>query len=306
MPSSWAAPPCGPRKKASRFHTDRRPCWWMARKCPSWNCGIWRSPNPRLRPKAMPLRNDLLKPISEDKPSGENLRYAPVYEKIKEARREDDDAPQGLWQRERKEADWVLTVKLIGETLATKTKDLQLAAWLAEAMLKREGVAGLRETIDLARGFLEKFWDTLYPELEDGDAELRVGPLQWIGDRLEIPLKQSGITKSGLSWYQYKESRVVGTEESADTNDKKVKRAADIAEGKIPQEDFDKSFDESPKTYYVNLLATFDGAAESIGGLKEVCDQKFGDVAPNFSTLERTLEEVRQTVHILLQKKREK
>ena len=254
----------------------------------------------------MPLRNDLLNPISEDKPSGENLRYAPVYEKIKEARREDDDAPQGLWQRERKVADWVLTVKLIGETLATKTKDLQLAAWLAEAMLKREGVAGLRDTIELIRGLLENFWDTLYPEVEDGDAEFRTAPLQWVGDRLEIPLKQSGITKSGLSWFQYKESRVVGTEESANTNEKKVKRTAEIAAGKIPQEDFDKAVDESPKSYYVNLLATFDGAMESIASLKEVCDQKFGDVAPNFSTLERTLEEVRQNVHILLQKKREK
>src|SRR3984885_6809320 len=171
MPLSSDAPLWGLRKKASRFHTDRRRCWWTARKCPFWNCGIWRSPNPKLRPKAMPLRNDLLNPISEDKPSGENLRYAPIYEKIKEARREDDDAPQGLWQRERKLADWVLTVKLIGETLATKTKDLQLVAWLAEAMLKREGVAGLRETIDLARAYLENFWDTLYPELEDGDVE---------------------------------------------------------------------------------------------------------------------------------------
>jgi type VI secretion system protein ImpA len=254
----------------------------------------------------MPLRNDLLNPISEDKPAGENLRYAPVYEKIKEARREDDDAPQGLWQRERKVADWALTAKLVGETLATKTKDLQLAAWLAEAMLRREGVAGLRDTVVLIRGLLENFWDTLYPELEDGDAEFRAAPLQWVGDRLDIPLKQSGITKSGLSWFQYKESRVVGTEESANTNEKKLKRTADIAAGKIPQEDFDKAFDESPKTYYVNLLATYDGATESLQGLKEVCDQKFGDVAPNFNTLERTIEEVRQTIHILLQKKREK
>jgi type VI secretion system protein ImpA len=254
----------------------------------------------------MPLRNDLLNPISEDKPSGENLRYAPVYDKIKEARREDDDAPQGLWQRERKVADWALTVKLISETLATKTKDLQLVAWLSEAMLKREGVAGLRATIELARGFLENFWDTLYPELEDGDSEFRSAPLQWVGDRLDLPLKQSGITKSGLSFLQYKESRAIGTEESANTNEKKVKRTADIAAGKIPQEDFDKAFEESPKSYYVNLLATYDGASESIKGLKEVCDEKFGDVAPNFNTVERTLEEVRQTIYILLQRKREK
>ena len=158
----------------------------------------------------MPLRNDLLNPISAENPAGENLRYAPVFDKIKEARRQDDDAPQGEWTYERKVADWPLTIKLISETLATKSKDLQLVAWLAEAMLIREGVSGLREVLDLARGLLENFWEGLYPELEDGDAEFRATPLQWIGDRLEIPLKQSRLTKKGLNWFQYKESRAVG------------------------------------------------------------------------------------------------
>src|SRR5258706_423802 len=54
----------------------------------------------------MPLRDDLLNPIPGENPSGANLRYAPVYDKIKEARREDDDAPQGEWKHERKGYDW--------------------------------------------------------------------------------------------------------------------------------------------------------------------------------------------------------
>src|SRR3954451_23819853 len=179
----------------------------------------------------MPLRNDLLNPISTENPAGENLRYAPVYEKIKEARREDDDAPQGEWKRERKVADWPLVIKLIGEALATKSKDLQLAAWLAEAMLRREGVAGLREVLDTIRGFLENFWDGLCPELEDGDAEYRAAPLQWIGDRLGSPLEHTALTRRGLSWFQYKESRAVGTEEAADTDEKRQARLDSIAEG---------------------------------------------------------------------------
>jgi type VI secretion system protein ImpA len=49
----------------------------------------------------MPLRDDLLNPIPGENPSGASLRYEPVYDKIKEARREDDDAPQGEWAHER-------------------------------------------------------------------------------------------------------------------------------------------------------------------------------------------------------------
>lgn len=254
----------------------------------------------------MPLRNDLLNPISAENPAGENLRYAPVYDKIKEARRQDDDAPQGDWTYDRKVADWPLTIKLISETLATKSKDLQLVAWLAEAMLIREGVSGLREVLDLARGFLENFWEGLYPELEDGDAEFRGTPLQWIGDRLEIPLKQSRLTKKGLNWFQYKESRAVGTEEAADTDAKREARQKAIAEGKLTQEVFDADLDATPKQFYVDLLAVYDGTLESLESLSALGDEKFGDVAPSYTKLKGPLAEVRQTVKTLLQKKREK
>src|SRR6185436_10729240 len=127
----------------------------------------------------MPLRDDLLNPIAGDNPSGANLRYAPVFDKIKEARREEDDAPQGDWKRDRKTADSKTVIKLAGETLATKSKDLQLAAWITEAQLRLEGFSGLRQGLDLIRGLIENFWDTLYPEIEDGDLELRVAPVEW-------------------------------------------------------------------------------------------------------------------------------
>jgi len=81
----------------------------------------------------MPLRDDILNPIPGANPSGESLRYAPVYDKIKEARRQDDEGPMGDWQRERKVADWALVLKLGTEAVATKSKDLQLAVWLTEA-----------------------------------------------------------------------------------------------------------------------------------------------------------------------------
>ncbi|MGH9665358.1 MAG: ImpA family type VI secretion system protein, partial [Bryobacteraceae bacterium] len=105
------------------------------------------------------MREDLLNPIAGDNPGGENLRYAPVYDKIKEARREEDDAPQGEWKRDRKVADYALVIKLASEALAAKSKDLQLAAWLTEASLKKEGFGGLRQGLDLLRGIVENFWD---------------------------------------------------------------------------------------------------------------------------------------------------
>ena len=255
----------------------------------------------------MPLRNDLLNPIPGDNPSGRNLRYDPVFDKVKEARREEDDAAQGDWKYERKVADWPLVIKIAGEILATKTKDLQLAAWLTEAALKREGVAGLREGLDLIKGLVENFWDTLYPEIEEGDLEMRAAPLEWVGNRLDNAVKDSRLTRTGFSWYEYKASRKVPTEEEAgqDTN-KAAAREAAIADGKAPPEAFDKAMDASPKAYYVQLAADFEGALESLQALDDLCTEKFGDYAPSMSGLKQTLEEVQQAVRVFLVKKREK
>src|SRR6266849_1039453 len=169
----------------------------------------------------MPLRDDLLNPIEGDNPSGTSLRYAPVYDKIKEARRQDDDAPQGEWQRERKAADFRQVIKLGSDALATKSKDLQLGAWLTEAILLQEGFSGLRQGLDVLRGLVENFWDTLYPEVEDGDLELRAAPLEWVGTRLEDPVRKTPITRGGLSFYKYQESRAVGSEEEAAQSDQR-------------------------------------------------------------------------------------
>ena len=71
----------------------------------------------------MPLSEDLLNPIPGTNPSGKNLRYV-VYDKVKEARREDDEAPQGDWSHERKKADYPLVLRLCCDALANQTKDV--------------------------------------------------------------------------------------------------------------------------------------------------------------------------------------
>jgi type VI secretion system protein ImpA len=254
----------------------------------------------------MPLRDDLLNPIPGENPSGANLRYAPVYDKIKEARREDDDAPQGEWTHERKVADWKQVIKLAGEALATQSKDLQLAAWLTEAALRSEGFPGLLAGLRLLQGLVENFWDSLHPEMEDGDVEMRLASLDWVGSRLDQAVHQAGITRNGLDWFQFKQSRQVGYEADAAASTAKAEaRAQAIAEGKIRGEDFDSAFSATPKAFYVECKQRLDECLEAIEALSGACEPKFGDTPPGFSGLRGALEEVRSTVNSLLQKKRE-
>ena len=231
----------------------------------------------------MPLRDDLLNPIPGDNPSGTNLRYAPVYDKIKEARRQEDDAPQGEWQRERKVADYKLVIKLAGETLATQSKDLQLAAWLTEAFLHQEGFSGLQQGLGLLRGLVENFWDTLYPEIEDGDLELRSAPLEWVGTRLDDPVRKAPLTRGGFSYYKFKESRTVGSEEDAAQSDQKREaREAAIADGKVTLEEFEKDSAETPTAQYEAWVAAMDGSLESIDSLRDAVRREVRQLRAQF------------------------
>jgi len=256
----------------------------------------------------MPLREDLLTPIPGDNPSGAYLYYAPIYDKIKEARRQEEDTgPSGVWARERKAADWNQVIKLAGEALATQSKDLQLAVWLSEAYFKKEGFPLLRDSLVLLRQLIETFWDTIYPEVEEGDAEFRATPLSWLGN-FDLQIRMAPITKGGLSAVDLKVSAGVGTKAAAEAegSDKLASYNAAVAEGKVSADAFDDAFDKTSKKYYVDLVDTFASCLEELENLQVVSETKFGDDAPGFSKLRKALEETGTTVRTLLIRKREK
>ncbi len=255
----------------------------------------------------MPFPDDLLNPIEGPNPSGANLRYDPVYDKIKEARREEAQPPPGMTEQDRKVSDNAQVIKLTTDLLTNKTKDLQLAAWLTEALLKQRGFGGLKDGLALCCGLVDKFWDTLYPEMEDGDAESRGAPLGFVGVKLDIPLKLVPVVeKAKYGMLDHQQSKDVGYEDQVKGDEAKKKRAALVKEGKLTPEAFDKAFEETPKKFYAQAEKDLDACLESLSHLKKSCDEKFGDEGPAFGPLKSALEASRHLIHGFLQKKREK
>jgi len=255
----------------------------------------------------MPLPDDLLNPIQGPNPSGASLRYDPIYDKIKEARREEVQPPPGMTEQDRKVSDNVQVIKLTTDLLTHKTKDLQLAAWLTEALLKQKGYGGLKDGLAVCCGLIDKFWDTVYPEMEDGDAESRGAPLGFVGTKLDIPLKLVLVVeKVKYSLLDYQQSRDVGYEDQAKADDAKKRRTQLIKEGKLTPEAFDKAFEETPKKFYAQAEQDLDACLERLRYLKKACDEKFGDEGPAFGPLQSGLDASRHIIHSFLQKKREK
>ena len=254
----------------------------------------------------MPLRDDLLNPVPGENPSGVSLRYERIYDQIKEARIEEDESiPSGDWQRTVKRADYALVIKLAGEALATKSKDLQLAAWLTEAYVKREGIGLIAPCFKLMQDLQEQFWDTLYPEIEDGDAGMRAVPVEFAANRVAAILREAPVTRDGLNYYQYKDSRAVGYEADTEYNDaKREARERAIKDGKPTAEEFDKAFASTPKSFYVNLEEAIQSSTEMLETLQIFCEEKYGDDGPAFGKLRSSLEEVGQVIGSLLNEKR--
>lgn len=253
----------------------------------------------------MPLRTDLLDPIEGPNPAGADLTYELILDELQEARREDIDVDQGEWERPLKRADHAKVVELGSEILAKQSKDLTVAAWVAEALLHREGFDGFRAGLELLRGLMEQFWDHLYPELEDDDTELRAGPLNWVGSKLDFAVKTVPLNRTGHDYFQYSESRLIPTEEeAAEETSVAERRQAALDDGKITQEEFQKGFQNTPKQWYKDLVGGITAASEALQSLDQFGRDKFGDYdAPSYVSLSRAMEEVASVARSLLDEK---
>lgn len=134
--------------------------------------------------------DSLLQPIPGENPVGEWLRYDATYDRIQDARREDDDTlPQGVWQKKAKRADWRAVETLCQDALRTRTKDLQLAAYLTEAWMQLHGPVGATHGVRLLAELSRRFWDVAYPLLDGEDCSYRVAPFEWLEGRLPVLLR---------------------------------------------------------------------------------------------------------------------
>ena len=250
------------------------------------------------------LLEALLAPVAGDNPAGRDLRYDPRYDQVKEARREDLDLPAGGLATERKVADWPQVVKLSGQLVSTETKDLQLAAWLTEALLKRDGLQGLTTGLEGLRGILDRYWDGCYPAWDEEDPELRAGPLDWVGTKLEVPVRQVGVAPGGVSLLDFQASRTIPSETDAESNrDKRTAREEALADGKRSPEDVDGAIAGAPKAFYKLLIAETDAALAATTALEKAADDRFGRDAPSFSRLRSALDDVRRMASPVLAQK---
>jgi type VI secretion system protein ImpA len=241
----------------------------------------------------------ILAPIPGDSPAGTDLRYDPVYEQIREARRAED--PLAAAGGEPKQPAWGQVRDLAVEALAAKSKDLQIAAWLTEALIHTEGFEGFAAGLRVLTGLLDGYWETLYPAAPEGDLEYRVGPLEFLNEKLWVVLKGIPVTdpqvSDGYSLLKYDESRTVGYEKDTlnqygDVDEgKAAKRQEMLVEGKIPAEAFDAAAAKTSRAFYGSLFDAVSACRDAFDAFEKAVDARFGKEAPRLAELRKAIEE---------------
>lgn len=238
----------------------------------------------------------LLKPISDDSPSGPDLRVVPGDETIARAKelrtelsREQDPEGKG------REPRWPEALKHCESALRTQSKDLELIAWLCEALTRIEGFSGLERGLDLLLRATGEFWDTIHPGVdEDGiTLPIRARPMSWLGSSADFlrGVKQVPITGGdGHSWADYENSQRL------DDPSLPPERRSELAElGFISGEQWRSGLAATPGDSLEGLVSALAGCEAKIEALEAFCGERFADEdPPNLYPLRSLLGEVRE------------
>jgi type VI secretion system ImpA family protein len=249
---------------------------------------------------------DLLQPVSTQAPSGTSLKYDLIYDEIRQARQEDDPRlSMGIWKTDLKKADWNKIENLCIEALKTRTKDIQISTWLAEAWTCLDGLDGYNHGILLLLELSTTFWETLHPQaLEDGDMENRYNIFDWADSTLSnrllmIPLTQSKLDQSsyGLGYYKSAQHR--------DAASRRVEpsRAVPMDPNKSIGilEDFQKSMEQTPDAFLYEQQSQISESIDVTNKLKNRLSELFTSNTPGCLKLLGTLKEMDRMLKSTLQ-----
>jgi type VI secretion system protein ImpA len=244
----------------------------------------------------------LLAPIPGDKPTGVDLRAdanpASDYYKLKDARfaarakeRDLESQPEAVDLL----PEWRTILDLAPKILAEQAKDLEVAAWFVEALIRRHGFAGLRDGFRLARGLVEKYWDGLYPPVDEEGIAAKVAPLTALNGEgtdgtLIQPIRKVPLTDGKepgpFATWQYEQARSM-----AMVTDEKAK-AWHLKAGTATMDQIESSRRATKPKFFVDLVDDLKQCQQEFVALNAALDKACGADAPPASTIRNTLEAV--------------
>jgi len=214
----------------------------------------------------------LLAPVGADKPCGDDLAFSSEIDAIVRARQADDPSlEQGAWVTELKEADWKFVARQCAQLIEARSKDLQLAVWLAEATVRTAGLREFGDSLLLTAMLCERYWDGLYPLPDEDGVERRIGNLSWLAARIAPWLRGVSLTEGaeGYALRDFDVARMQGGDALAKPEGARQRTS---------------------QAFYTNLMRDCEHCADALDRLEKSVDAVVGGDGPSFSAARSGLE----------------
>jgi type VI secretion system protein ImpA len=233
----------------------------------------------------------LVRPLEGENPCGENLRWDRTYlelERLAEGKEESQF-------QQAEEPDWREVRDKAVELLA-RGRHLRIGVLLTLAAVRLEGYVGLRDGLQVIQGWLEQYWDHIWPVLDaedNNDPTERVNalaalatPMATFGDKTrfvdrvyECPICES----RQLGKFSLRDLAIAaGTLQEPE---------APTPEGQSPKPKptlavIDAAFAETDKERLGEILKAAEEASASLETISNIFSQKCGlGIGPNFTPL---------------------
>ena len=151
---------------------------------------------------ALPV-DDLLAPLGDATPCGDDLEYDPAFVALEAASRGKPEQQFGDKVISAEEPDW-RAVNEQALKIAQRTRDLRVAVLLARSGARVDGVRAYADGLALVAGLLERHWEHVYPRLDaddDNDPTMRMSALDPLadGDGGLADLRQAAVGSGRLA-----------------------------------------------------------------------------------------------------------
>jgi type VI secretion system protein ImpA len=242
----------------------------------------------------------ILAPLAGEPPTGVDLRedYAPnsIYFRLRDARAGARDAER---QAETEGGDeglpalWRPVATLAMTALKANSKDLEVATWLTEALVRIAGLRGLMAGAAVISGLVERYWDGVFPMPDEHGMETRLAAVAGLSGQgadgtLMQPLRKSIVFRrpdgTPFSLWQYQAAL-----ELSGISDPE-RRAQRIAAGVVPFEDVEKEARLAGGPYW---SAQRDALVEVLAawkGMESALDAKAGPESPSGNRVREVLQ----------------
>jgi len=244
----------------------------------------------------------LLAPIPGDAPQGtdlrENFSAQSPYFRLRDSRSEARDAEKAADRGDQDPRDPVplwRSVRDLGlKSITDVSKDLEVAAWATEALLRLDGLRGLTAGSLLMKGLAEQYWDALFPLPDDYGVETRVAPVTGLNGRdgagsliqplykLPLFIRADGAP---LALYQWQQSSQLNTLDAA-------RRKQRLDAGAVPLEDLEKEARAVRPAVFAQLRQHAREARDAWQQMASVLDERAGADGPSTSQVRDLLGEI--------------